>query len=83
MPVTRKSENSTRMKAILEHARPKLSIVQNELDAHPMLLNVKNGVVDLKTGQLLPHNPKLLLSQIANTTFVKTAACPRAVAGVC
>jgi putative DNA primase/helicase len=73
----RKSENTTRMKAILEHARPKLSIVQNELDAHPMLLNVKNGVVDLKTGHLLPHNPKLLLSQIANTAFVKTAACPR------
>jgi putative DNA primase/helicase len=72
-----KSENSPRMKAILEHARPKLSIAQAELDAHPMLLNVKNGVVDLKTGQLLPHNPKLLLSQIANTPFVKTATCPR------
>jgi putative DNA primase/helicase len=71
------SENTTRMKAMLEHARPKVSIAQEELDAHPMLLNVKNGVVDLKTGQLLPHNPKLLLSKIANTAFVKTASCSR------
>jgi len=72
-----KSENSTRMKAILEHARPKVSLAQDELDAHPMLLNVKNGIVDLKTGQLLPHNPKLLLSQIANTAFDPTASCSR------
>ncbi len=71
------SENTTRMKAILEQARPKVSLAQDELDAHPMLLNVENGIVDLKTGQLLPHNPELLLSQIANTTFDPTASCWR------
>jgi putative DNA primase/helicase len=42
-----------------------------------MLLNVENGVVDLKTGQLLPHNPKRLLSQITKTAFDPTAACSR------
>ena len=33
-----------------------------DLDAHPDLLNVGNGVVDLRTGLLSDHDPGLLLS---------------------
>ena len=33
-----------------------------DLDAHPDLLNVGNGVVDLRTGQLVGHDPGLLLT---------------------
>lgn len=71
------SENATRMKAMVEQARPMVSILQDELDAHPMLLNVANGIVDLKTGQLLPHDPNLLLSQMANVTFDSNAKSPK------
>ena len=34
-----------------------------EFDAHPDLLNVRNGVVDLRDGTLRPHDPQLLLHQ--------------------
>ena len=34
------------------------------LDAHPQLLNTPNGVVDMKTGETKPHNPRLMLTKI-------------------
>ena len=33
-------------------------------DAHPDLLNCNNGVINLKTGKLLPHDPALLMTKI-------------------
>lgn len=51
--------NSNRVsgtKALLKHhvsARP------DQFDSHKDLLNVTNGVVDLRTGNLTPHDPKL------------------------
>lgn len=39
------------------------------LDADPLLFNCKNGVLHLKTGELMPHDPKLLLSRVANVDY--------------
>ena len=44
---------------------PGVTRQNEEFDADPYLLNVQNGVVDLRTGDLLPHDKKLLLSKIA------------------
>jgi len=33
------------------------AIATDRFDAYPYLLNVKNGVIDLRTGDLLAHNP--------------------------
>jgi putative DNA primase/helicase len=35
-------------------------------DADPWLFNVANGVVDLRTGELLPHDPRHLMTKIAS-----------------
>jgi len=47
-----------------------------EFDAHPDLLNVANGVVDLRTGELLPHDPELFLTKITKVTYVPGATSP-------
>jgi putative DNA primase/helicase len=36
---------------------PRLIISSSQLDQDPMLLNCLNGTIDLKTGELHPHDP--------------------------
>jgi putative DNA primase/helicase len=54
-------------------------IEANQLDAHPMLLNCKNGVVDLASGKLIPHADTrgYLLTKMAPVKFDPAASCPR------
>ena len=50
--------------------QPGILIPAGDLDRHPDLLNVANGVVDLRTGQLLGHDPALWLTKITETKYV-------------
>ncbi|MFI2102475.1 phage/plasmid primase, P4 family [Isoptericola sp. NPDC019693] len=47
-----------------------------DLDAHPHLLCVANGVVDLRTGELLAHDPGLLLTRTTGVRYVAGAEHP-------
>jgi len=47
-----------------------------DLDAHPDLLNVGNGVVDLRTGQLVGHDPGLLLTMHTPVRYSPDATHP-------
>jgi len=47
------------------------------LNSDPLLLNVKNGTVDLRTGTLRPHNPEDRLTQLASIVFDANATCPK------
>jgi putative DNA primase/helicase len=58
-----------RMSAIQRVARGYLAHKGNEFDAHPHLLNVGNGVVDLRNGSRRPHDPKLLFTKVTNTDY--------------
>jgi len=49
----------------------------DDFDRHPDLLAVKNGVVNLRTGALSPHDPKLLLTRRVDVNYVATARAPR------
>lgn len=42
-------------------------------DAHPDLLNTPSGVVDLRTGELSPHDPDLLMTKITRARYVPGA----------
>ncbi|WP_331724061.1 phage/plasmid primase, P4 family [Streptomyces erythrochromogenes] len=48
-----------------------------DFDQHEVLLNVKNGVVDLRTGELMPHDPELYLMQQSPVRFDPHAKCPQ------
>ena len=74
----RSSGNETKLKAMANVARswPKMSVRSDDFDADPYLLNCQNGVVQLKTGKLIPHSPDLLLTKICNTHYDSTARCP-------
>ncbi|MDR6868754.1 putative DNA primase/helicase [Microbacterium resistens] len=49
----------------------------NDFDQHPDLLAVNNGVIDLRAGELRPHDPGLLLSRKVSLTYHAEAKAPR------
>lgn len=46
----------------------------NKFDRHPDLVNVANGVVDLRTGDLKKHDPSLLMMKLTNVRYEPDAA---------
>lgn len=48
----------------------------DEFDRDPLTLNVQNGLLDLRTGKLYPHNPKSLVTKIAGADYNPEAICP-------
>ncbi|PEK83556.1 DNA primase [Bacillus cereus] len=72
----KKCERRTiRINSILD-VRPMVSVKKKELDSHSFLFNCENGVIDLKTGELLPHDRDLLLTKISPIKYDKNAECP-------
>lgn len=55
---------------------PLVPAEREEFDTHKYLFNVSNGIVDLKTGKLQPHDRNLKITKIANVEFVENAECP-------
>lgn len=72
------SQQSGRIDGMLKEAKVQYELVADpgEFDKDPWLLNVENGVLDLKTGELKPHDPSYKLSKIAGTRYDPAAACP-------
>ena len=54
-----------------------LVIMPDELDADIWKLNCKNGVVDLKTGELLPHKREYYMSKICPVEYKPSSKAPR------
>jgi putative DNA primase/helicase len=48
----------------LAQSEPGIAVHENQLDAHVGLLNTPGGIVDLRTGKMVPHDPAYLMSQI-------------------
>jgi putative DNA primase/helicase len=71
-----KSQKRPRLEAMVYLAQHMVPVSQDELDSDPWLLNVENGTVDLKTGNLLPHDPEKLITKICNTELNPDAKCP-------
>src|SRR5690606_25202125 len=49
----------------------------NDFDRYPHLIACLNGVVDLRTGTLHPHDPDLLLTRRVALEFDPSATAPR------
>ena len=58
-----------RIAAVVYLCRGILHIDAEKFDQHPELLNVGNGVVDLTTATLRPHDPALLLTKVTAVDY--------------
>lgn len=81
LKAAKRAEHWTRIRNAVEaaghdHAR-RVQVRREELDADPWLLNVRNGTLDLRTGELRPHAREDLLTKVAPTDFAPDAPAPR------
>lgn len=68
--------SKSRIEALTSLMKGVVSVHADKFDQSRDLLNVGNGVVDLRTGELLPHDPALYLTKITETPYVPGAAHP-------
>lgn len=58
---------------VVRLARGIVEVAVEKFDANPHYLNCGNGIVDLRTGALLPHAPEQYLTRITPTRYVPGA----------
>jgi putative DNA primase/helicase len=74
----RKAETASALAGILKIAaciRP-LAVAAADLDTDPYLFNCANATLDLRTGQLRPHNPDDLITKVAGCGYDPQADGP-------
>ncbi len=70
------SESNGRIKSMVSLAKSELPILPAQFDKDLYLLNCQNGTVNLKTGQLLPHDKDNFITKIAPVKYDEDATCP-------
>jgi hypothetical protein len=60
----------------LDLARGRLLTPRERFDADPFLLNTPSGIVDLRTGALIPHAPEHYLTKLTNAPYDPDADAP-------
>jgi len=70
------SQKRERISAMIELAKPDLSILPDRLDSDPWLLNCKNGTIDLRTGDMRGHRREDFITRVANANYDKSATSP-------
>lgn len=73
-----RSQSAGRIRGALELASSDIRVVarQGELDTDPDALNLENGTLDLRTGELRPHRREDLITRIAPVAYDPEAGAP-------
>lgn len=74
----KRCESASAIAAMIKLAAgiPGVLVNHEDLDQHPKLLNVANGTVNLRTGELGPHDPEHLLTKQAPVVYDPNATAP-------
>jgi len=73
------TQQRSRLEAMIALARSHrpVAVSHDTWDRDPYLLNVRNGTVDLRVGEMHPHRREEMLTQLAPVDFDPTAEAPR------
>ena len=73
------SESAARIKAMVDVASnlEGLSVSKASFDQNTRLLNLLNGTLDLKTGELRPHSAEDMITKVAGCSFNPNGEAPR------
>ncbi len=72
-----KAETDAKVEGIIRLARsePDVPILPDELDSDHYALNLLNGTIDLRSGNLRPHRRQDLITKLAQVKYDATAEC--------
>jgi len=75
----RRSEKASAIAAMvkLTESADSIATESSAFDRDPWLLNVENGVLDLRDGRLRPHAPDLMCTKVTPVRFDPKALAPR------
>ena len=70
--------NQTRQAAAVKNlwCRGGMTVKAGAFDRDRHLVNLRNGILDLDQGQLLPHDPKYLMTRMFGAKYDPQATCP-------
>ena len=73
-----RSQSAARIAGMIELAKtePGVPIAFDAFDRRPDLLNVANGMIDLRGGKLLPHDRDAFATHVIEVDYDPAAACP-------
>lgn len=73
-----RSQSAARIAGMIELAKtePGVPIAFDAFDRRPDLLNVANGMIDLRVGKLLPHDRDAFATHVIDVDYDPAAACP-------
>lgn len=69
----RSTLTAAKLSNLLKLSKGRLECAAGDFDSDPDLLNCPNGIVDLRTGVLTPHDPDMLMTRLAGADFIKEA----------
>lgn len=74
----KRSESERSIHAMLELVKsmPSIAVLPDDLDRDPWLLNVLNGTIDLRTGELRKHQREDLITKLAAVAYDPAAEAP-------
>lgn len=74
-----RTRSLNRRKAMIEGLKHISGIpaLPEDFDRDQWLLNVQNGILNLKSGELRPHDPNKMMTQICNADYLSKATCPK------
>lgn len=64
--------NNGKLNALVEILKERLAVPNELFDTYNYLLTVRNGTVDLRTGELFPHQKELFLTAYCDVDFSPT-----------
>src|SRR5215203_3914787 len=70
------SESKLRSMISLAQSEPGIPVLPEEMDASPDLLNILNGTIDLRTGELREHRREDLITKLAPVEYDPDATAP-------
>ncbi|MCK5200364.1 MAG: hypothetical protein KAR21_18535, partial [Spirochaetales bacterium] len=54
----------------------KINIVPDKLDGSPLIFNCRNGMIDLYSGRLIPHEKERMITKVSPVAYDPEAECP-------